>query len=117
MPKNFEVASGLSLEQLEARARAAGQRTLIFFLMFLMFLALFFIVARHDAKDWRLSVFGAYVLVITSAMLASAIYYVDLRLAIFEETPMSPVEDMVMEPWEVDDLVIEAVYDEDEEEE
>lgn len=60
---------------------------------------------------------AAWAAIVAGILVVNALYYTDLLLDRFENTPMCPSVDMIPEKWTVDDIVITPVHEEDDDEE
>lgn len=105
----------LGFEGYEVLIRTARNRMLVMLTVLLFTLLVSAVIIRSAPVDWRMFFLMGYVALPLFGLVLNALFYTDLRLRQFEMVPMCPVQDMIMEPWDPDDLVIEAVEDEDEE--
>lgn len=75
------------------------------------------IIAHFGPMDWRFGLWMIYTAIPLVVLVANAFYYTDLLIDRFELTVRIPADDIIgVGGWEPDDLVIEPVYEDDEEE-
>lgn len=106
-----------ALEVNERCLLATRHRMIALSVLLAFFVALYGVVAYTAPRDWRLSIFAVYALIPLLLLVANALFYTDCLIYQFENTPMCPVQDMIMPDWDVDDITIEPIFDEGDEDE
>lgn len=109
------------LETIGAQIRETRNRMYAALLLLIAAICVAVIIAHFGPMDWRFGVWMIYTAIPLVILVANAFYHTDLLIDRFELTAMTPPDDAIGadaggDDWDVDDIVITPVYEDDEEE-